>query len=235
MTLVNADTGEVVAECTADEARDLTDRIKFALEGTWQLVVMAFESRAWAALGYRSWDDYCTREFGQARLKLPREEREEVVGSLRDAGLSIRAIVAATGASDQTVQRDLARCSDSLHLDPEPAAAEPVQVTPRFKPGVAPKAEPAPKKVTGTDGKTYPAKPKAEPKKPQRGPFMADVPKAGWDLRKTVERIERIAADDRFTANKEQVAAQWSDHLAHAVKVCQDLLGQLNTEPQEAR
>lgn len=61
------------------------------------------------------------------------EKRQEVVASLRESGLSIRAIAAATGASDQTVQRDLSRRSESLQLDPAP--------------------------ITGTDGKTYKPKP----------------------------------------------------------------------------
>jgi hypothetical protein len=40
-------------------------------------------------------------------LRLPREERAEVVASLRESGLSIRAIASAAGISDQTVQRDV--------------------------------------------------------------------------------------------------------------------------------
>lgn len=51
---------------------------------------------------------YCTREFGTSRLRLPREDRAEVVASLRESGLSTRAIAAATGLSQPTVRRDLA-------------------------------------------------------------------------------------------------------------------------------
>jgi len=52
------------------------------------LVKQAYTERAWDALGYASWDEYCTREFGTSRLRLPREERAEVVASLRESGLS---------------------------------------------------------------------------------------------------------------------------------------------------
>jgi len=38
-------------------------------------------------------------------LRLPREERSEVVASLRESGLSLRAIAAATGDSEPTVRR----------------------------------------------------------------------------------------------------------------------------------
>lgn len=67
-------------------------------------------------------------EFGAVRLQLPREARSETVRSLRDAGLSTRAIAAATGVNDKTVRNDL-------------AGGE-------FSP-------PAPAPIVGTDGKRY--------------------------------------------------------------------------------
>lgn len=95
-------TADVVVLGAAD-ARALTDRIKVGVEAVWQLITQAYTERAWTALGYESWDDYCTREFGTSRLRLPREERAEVVSSLRESGLSIRAIAAATGLNKETV------------------------------------------------------------------------------------------------------------------------------------
>lgn len=125
-----------VAPLSAADARALTDRIKVAVDATWQLVVAAYQGRAWEALGHGSWDDYCRAEFGSARLRLPREERAEQVASLRDAGLSIRAIAAATGTSVGTVHDDLSGVQNRT-------------------PDVEPKA------ITGIDGKTYESKPKA--------------------------------------------------------------------------
>jgi hypothetical protein len=58
-------------------------------------------------------------EIANDDIKLPREIRQELVGALRSDGMSIRAISDATGASDQTVQRDLANCSDSLQSPAE--------------------------------------------------------------------------------------------------------------------
>ena len=123
-------------ELSASQARELTDRIKVGVEAIWELVKQAFQSRAWAALGYDSWDDYCTREFGTSRIRLPREERQEVVASMREIGMSTRAIAAATGTSKGTVDRTLAG---------------------------APNGAPEPQPVTGTDGKTYTPKPRPEP------------------------------------------------------------------------
>lgn len=142
--MVDADTGEVVDLLDRSEARDLTDRIKVELSATWDLITEAYQRRAWAALGFDTWDAYCKGEFGASRIKLPSEERREVVSSLRDAGLSTRAIAAATGASRNTVRSDLKQVGQS---DPP----ERTEVEPRFKGGTP---KPAPK-VTGTDGKTY--------------------------------------------------------------------------------
>ena len=120
---------ELVA-LSATDARALTDRIKVGVEAVWDLITTAYTNRAWDVLGYTSWDDYCTREFGTSRLRLPREERSEVVASLRESGLSIRAIAAATGDSYGTVRNELA--SGDQNCSPE---------------------------ITGTDGKTYVPKP----------------------------------------------------------------------------
>ena len=115
-------------ELTASQARELTDRIRITLDGLWDLVIEAFNGRAHAALGYSSWDAYCNAEFGSNRIKIPREERQETVRSLREAGLSNRAIASATGLGYGTVHRESAR-------DPNGSRGPSV----------------------GTDGKTYPA------------------------------------------------------------------------------
>ncbi len=102
-------TSTEVAILSAPDARVLTDRIKVGVEAVWELVTQAYTQRAWSALGYRAWDDYCTREFGSTRLRLPREERAEVVASLRESGLSVRAIAAATNEPRSTVSDELSR------------------------------------------------------------------------------------------------------------------------------
>ena len=70
-------------ELTPADARAITDQIKTGVEAVWQLITRAYTERAWTALGYSSWDQYCIREFGTSRLRLPREERPEMVASLR--------------------------------------------------------------------------------------------------------------------------------------------------------
>jgi hypothetical protein len=86
-------------------ARALTDQIKTGLDVIWDLVARAHTERAWEVLSYSSRDDYCDREFGTSRLRLPREERIEVMSSLRQSRLSARAICAATANGVGTVHR----------------------------------------------------------------------------------------------------------------------------------
>jgi hypothetical protein len=91
---------------TPAEARALTDRAVGMARDLWQDLCRLYTGRAWSALGYGSWDDYCSAEL-RGGIALPREDRPTVVRSLRDAGLSIRAIASATGADRNTVREDL--------------------------------------------------------------------------------------------------------------------------------
>lgn len=152
-----------LAVMDAAEARAITDQIKIAVEAVWHLITRAYQERAWAALGYTSWDDYCTREFGTSRLRLPREERAEVVSSLRDAGLSIRAIAAATGDSRETIRREL---SGDTFVSPDDGAAADSELVGDRLAELADEIAgelianefraPIPT-ITGIDGKSYPA------------------------------------------------------------------------------
>lgn len=124
----------------AQAARDLTDRIKVGVEAVWHLITEAYTSRAWAALGYRNWDEYCTREFGTSRLRLPREERAEVVASLRESGLSIRAIASATGTGTRQVQ-------EAIRIVPEVCSE--TTPNPQTPPPTIPQGEPVSRDVGG--------------------------------------------------------------------------------------
>ncbi|MGI9118792.1 MAG: hypothetical protein ACR2G7_01455 [Acidimicrobiales bacterium] len=71
----------------------------------------------------------------------------------------------------------------------------------------------------------------AKPEKRRRTPLPDFAQKAGWEYRKSVERLERVFEDDRFAANKEQVARHVRGHLAYGIEVCPDLAHQLSEEP----
>lgn len=75
----------------------------------WDAMAEAYEHRDWVTLGYPDWDTYCEKEFTERKLKLKGEARERAVLSLRNAGMSIRAIGSALGVSPNTVQSDLSQ------------------------------------------------------------------------------------------------------------------------------
>jgi hypothetical protein len=176
---------------THEEARSLTDRIKIAVEGTWQLIREAYTSRTWAVLGYDTWDAYCTAEFGETRLRLPREERQEVVASLRDSGLSARAISAATGVSEPTVRRDLAGASFDAPVIGRDGKTYTVTREPE---------------VIDAELVDEPARP--EPPKQKRRPLPEAFTDAGRDLTRAAERLARLTEDDRFAKNRENTHHQ---------------------------
>lgn len=210
-----------IALPTQEEARALTDRIKIAVEGTWQLIREAYTTRTWAVLGYNTWDAYCTTEFGETRLRLPREERQEVVASLRDSGLSLRAIEAATGISRPTVIKDI-------------RAAEVVNSSP-------------PQPITGTDGKTYSVarepeivdaelideSARPEPPKVKRRPLPEAFTDAGRDLTRAAERLARLTEDDRFARNRETTHHQVPELLG-ALEHTTRLVAAMNLPAAEA-
>lgn len=179
---------------TVEQARELTEEIKVDQATLWDKVVRAYTERAWQVLGYESWDAYCATEFRSVRLRLPLEERQDIVSSLRDAGLSIRGVASAIGISDQTVQRDL-NSSDVVNHYTSPDESDDaidVSVVEAARDG----------KVTGTDGRAYPRyKPVAGPSR--FGDFtsvLTPVRKALREVPAKVQRFGQLADDELFCA-----------------------------------
>lgn len=200
------------------EAREITNDIRRTGSVMWSQITKAFQGRAWAALGYESWDDYCDAEFDGARLKLPREERTMVVASLADAGMSTRAIAAATGVNNATVSRDLAGVANAT---PDPDDDDEI-----VDAEVIDEPTPEPRTVTGVDGKSYTLKPK--PSAADRRPPLTDAAtRAGLDLRKRVESLESLLDDDRFTAHRAALTPMLRSHLTYAISACEQMLDQI--------
>lgn len=222
----------------ATTARQRVDRIKIAVEGAWQLIVESYRARDWESLGYATWDEMCTREFGTSRLRLPREERAETVQSLREAGLSLRAISAATGTSVNTVRKAAqvyqidtpargASGMDEFAVDTttgevlddpwENGSPQAAEFLGEPQPVVPPK-------ITGIDGKTYTPPVK---RAPYRKPLPDVARDAGYELRKAMERIERIVSDDRYQQNEKQVALALRGHLLYVADTVAAVIDQL--------
>lgn len=77
-----------VVQLDEHRARQLTDHIRQAADDLWALLLEAHEGRAWAALGYPTWEAYVRTEFDMSRRR---------AYQLVDQGLVIREIQAATG------------------------------------------------------------------------------------------------------------------------------------------
>lgn len=206
MTLVDA-TGEVVVrDLAADEARGLTVRIRSTVVAAWDLVCEAYDGRVWLALGYESWDAYCSAELDGAAIRLPREQRQETVRSLRDAGLSQRAIASAVGVDHRTVGNDLRSGGEnSPPDDPEPGD----------------EADDEPPPITGTDGKTYkPNAPKPKPPKPpkdRRRPLADAYQTATSDLTRCVDRLVKLTEDDRYRTHQEDLTRRYGSDLLRSI------------------
>lgn len=149
----------VYRELDGQSARGLTDKIRAGLEGVYQLIIQAYQGRAWIALGYGTWDEYIRREFGNQPLRPPLEERTDTVQSMRDAGMSTRAIAAATQLSKGTVGREL-EDSGAPNGAPEPQGSS--------------DARP---KIQGIDGKAYlSSTPQASPSVNDADSSVLDAP-----------------------------------------------------------
>lgn len=221
---------------SVDEARRLTERIRLtahsARESIEKLHTLVDEAKAGnvhLALGYPSWTAYLSEVLGEEPLRLARDQRQELVGFLAGEGMSTRAIAPIVGTSHMTVQNDLSGVKNFTADDQtEPEAADEFDggdwVEPEGDEPIEAKiVEDEPARVTGMDGKSYPKPAPAAPRATPRRPLTDAARDAGQELRKAIERLERLTADDRFNRNKNEVAAHLRHHLVHAIKVCQDL------------
>lgn len=217
-------------EISPASARELTDRIKVGVDAIWELIKQAYQSRAWSALGYSSWDDYCTREFGTSRIRLPREERQEVVASMREIGMSTRAIASATGTGYGTVARELAGDPNG---SPEPnpiTGTDGKTYTPRTKPESEfdPDEEIVPGMTAGQlDVQPRPGPGPADPPKPKRRPLEEQFFDATHKLTSVCTTLQNLGNDDRLPRNREQVARYRSD-LLRAIDTLQRVADQLS-------
>jgi hypothetical protein len=232
MTVVNTNTGEIVefdkaaAERRAERITLRLDAIADNYNAVLPMIREAIEKRDDLALGYRSPGDYVSDRFGQALAGLGIEVRRAVVGELTAAGLSTRAIAPVVGVSNFTVHEDQKATAPVRDLTPEPSDEWPEDDLPtpiEFDP--EPVADVTPRPVTGIDGKEYP---RPTPAKPKRRPLPDVARDAGYDLRKSVERLERLRDDDRFGTNKDEVAAHLRGHLIYAAEVLADLLDRID-------
>lgn len=93
---------------TLDEAQQLTEELKRAAANLIDLIGKAYTGRIWVALDYQTWEAYCREEL-DACLVFPRKDRNGMILSLRELGLSTRAIAPIVDLSKSEVHRRLSR------------------------------------------------------------------------------------------------------------------------------
>lgn len=210
---------------SATEARTLTDKIRTTLQFGHKLIVDAWKGSAWSALGYESWDAYCAGEFNEARMiRMDREQRREIVAEMRQAGMSTPAIASGIGVSKSTVHNDL--------------------------PVLEERGVDLPDQITRTDGRGHSARWASRPASQSPGVDtttgeIRDEPTvtqarsaprraltdqffdAAYDLTKAVERVERLAADDRWSQNADKVAAKHRNDLIRTRDALQGVINRL--------
>jgi len=208
------------------EATTRLDRVRKHVTQAWDDLVALYNGRAWVTLGYHSWDDLCDEELDGARIALPVTDRREVVGNLREQGLSTRAIASAVGVDDKTVRNDLAataehsavaRPSVITGLD---GRTRPAHVTTTSRTTEATKVE---QDVDLATGEILEPTPRSTPRRPLTDQFFD----AAYDLSKVTERLERLVVDDRFPQNADKVAAKHRNDLVRAVDALQGVLHRL--------
>lgn len=219
---------EEKSDFTPTKAKALTDKIRKAADSTWEDIKKAYLGRIWLALDCKTWDEYVDKHYEGVPLSLPREKKKEAMQSLASAGLSSRAIAAATGVSQSTAARavtDAAPKSAESNDSPPVIDIDPADITEvEGDEG---------RTVVGQDGKQYPATQK-------EGKAPINIVSVARGIAKSIELV-RIDLDHLFSREdyeENQVDVQGtlepqvSDLLDTLVGEFADLVSERASEPE---
>ncbi|MCV7057272.1 hypothetical protein [Mycolicibacterium gilvum] len=204
--------------------RLLTNSIGDSLSKLYDLIEQAKAGQIHLALGYASWTAYVA-DACRINVKIGREQRRKIVGWLSGEGMSQRAIADVVGSSVATVNADLGVQNRTPEPRPDDLVNEDVVDPQEIEHGLnllvddglmsAADAEQIARgvaeiKSTGCDGKQYPARrqPDVTPRRrPIADEFSHEILK--WHPR--VDRIAKLAADDRVARNVDALAGYRND------------------------
>jgi hypothetical protein len=193
---------EATTPLTEKQAKTLDTRIRLMvgsisdqLDKLAGLIAEAKAGQIHIALGHRSWTAYLADvvQIGSH----DRDERRKIVALLSGEGMSQRAIAAAVGVSQKTVDRDIGEVvSHDDSVESEPVA------------------------TTGLNGKTYQRKPQPAPdSEPRRRPPFTDrIADVRRDVDKLAQRIERLRGDDRYPKYREDFDREVGGAVARLVE-----------------
>lgn len=214
-------TRPVPVAMTADQARVLTDEIKNSVQRTWALLLIAYEEKAWVALGYPSWREYATTELDLSQSHAYR---------LLDAAQVVREIETAAGSPVGEISERDARAIKP-HLDEVLQAVR--EQTEAAEPGDVPAlvADVIASTRADEDGpgagqeQVVPAAP-ARRRRPLPDAYRAAV----YDLGRVVARLERLHDDDRFPRLHDDLRTRHQGDLGRAAGLAVEVLGRLRAK-----
>ena len=200
------------AQRLTERARLVATTLMEAREKLATILAEAEKGRVWEALGMPNIQAWAEFTFSSTPLaQLPREDRRVIVKQLAEEGYGTRPIASIVGTDHSTVSRDMKAVSVASATD-------------------------GPRKVHGADGITRTFQPKPEPgtvdhesgqiaqRKPNRRPIVDQYRDAAYELRKAVERIERLHADDRFNRNASVIGEMFYSDIRRSSKKLLDPL-----------
>jgi DNA-binding transcriptional ArsR family regulator len=144
---------------------------------------------------------------------VPKEERLAVVSSLREVGMSTRAIEAATGISKSTVGRALSS-GHPLSWQVAQMGQLPSRRGSKFR-----------ATVIGIDGKPYPAQSMRAPARP---PLENQLQSAVRQMAPGVRCIAQLRTDDRLADQRKAIAARSVPEMRGAAEVLNEFIAYLS-------
>lgn len=229
-----------ISDFTPAKAKALTEKIKKSATTTFEDITKAYAGRIWLALDCKSWDEYVDKHYEGVAFALPREKKKQAIQSLAAAGMSSRAIAAATDVSQSTAAR-----AGSKVTDPAPAESNdsrvsgatgdvidvpPEDITELSDGENAPEAEG--RTVQGKDGKNYTVTAKE--------PVVVNVVSVARNLSKELDnvriRLESLFSREDYEENK--VAVQGTletavgDIIDSLVEEFADLISERIPQPE---
>jgi DNA-binding transcriptional MocR family regulator len=106
---------EVIEVFSEEEAQRHVDKMRGSVQLTAELILEAWERRIWKPLGHKNWESFIDQEFPGVGLN-PAARQVLMIG-LRNAGMSQRQIAMTTGASRNTVAKQVAQIEPPAEVE----------------------------------------------------------------------------------------------------------------------
>lgn len=183
---------------TLAEAAQVTQAIRSNADQLWGLLLTAHEGRAWVPLGYGSWRDYATTEFGIGQSR---------AYQLLDAARVSLAIAQAASSTDVEISEAEAR-------DLKPILAEVVEDIAVRTADASPDEVPSIVRDVISDARSD---------RRERAPFTDGYDRALADFGRLAARFTRLHCDDEFTTHRPSLGRRHLREIERHIQSMQDV------------